>query len=145
MDVNGNGTVGTAQLGVVGSVLGLGSTDAGDSVLSAEVAAARQFLARLDARRARVALVTFAGEDLGDGNFEVASKDSALTEVGLTHEYRDVEKALCACCTAGRVVSGTWPPASIRRRSSCSACAAPTRRRIRRATSSSSSSPTASR
>lgn len=94
MDVNGNGTVGSAQLGVVGSVLGLGSTDAGDSILSAEVAAARQFLSRLDARRTRVALVTFAGEDLGDGNFEVPSRDSAITEVGLTHEYRDVEKAL---------------------------------------------------
>lgn len=94
MDVNGNGKIGTPQLGAVGSVLGLGSTDAGDSILAAEVAAARQFLARLDARRTRVALVTFAGEDLGDGNFEVPSKDSAITEVGLTHEYRDVEKAL---------------------------------------------------
>jgi Mg-chelatase subunit ChlD len=94
MDVNGNGTVGSPQLGVVGSVLGLGSTDAGDSILSAEVAAARQFLSRLDARRTRVALVTFAGEDLGDGVFERPSPDSALTEVGLTHEYRDVEKAL---------------------------------------------------
>jgi hypothetical protein len=94
MDVNGNGTVGTPQLGVVGSVLGLGSTDSGDSILSAEVAAARQFLSRLDARRTRVALVTFAGEDLGNGTFEVPSKDSALTEVGLSHEYRDVEKAL---------------------------------------------------
>lgn len=101
MDVNGNGTVGTAQLGIVGSVLGLGSTDTGDSILSAEVAAARQFLSRLDARRTRVALVTFAGEDLGDGRFEVPSADSALTEVGLTHEYRDVEKALLRALRRG--------------------------------------------
>jgi Mg-chelatase subunit ChlD len=94
MDVNGNGVVGTSQLGAVGSALGLGSTDSGDTILAAEVAAAQQFLARLDARRTRVSLVTFAGEDLGHGSFEVISPDSAITEVGLTGQYAEVQRAL---------------------------------------------------
>ncbi|RIL05077.1 MAG: hypothetical protein DCC71_11670 [Proteobacteria bacterium] len=102
MDVNGNGTVGTAQLGkVVGGLLGLGSTDPGDTVLAAEVAAARQFLGRLDARRTRVALVTFAGEDLGNGTFERIAPNAAVTEVGLTNRYADVEKALARVLQRG--------------------------------------------
>ena len=65
-DVNGNGVVGVnprQELLPPGTypddVL---STDPGDSVLAAEIAAARALLEGLDARRVRVGILTFAGE-----------------------------------------------------------------------------------
>ena len=65
-DVNGNGVVGVnprQELLPPGSypddVL---STDPGDSVLAAEIAAARALIDGLDARRVRVGILTFAGE-----------------------------------------------------------------------------------
>jgi Mg-chelatase subunit ChlD len=101
MDVNGNGVVGSSQLGAVGNALGLGSTDPGDTILAAEVAAANQFLKRLDPRRTRVCLVSFAGEDLGNGRFEVVAPDSAITEVGLTNQYAEIERALARVLRRG--------------------------------------------
>ena len=93
MDVNGNGVVGDDKFSLPG-VISLGSTDPGDSVLAAEIAAARQFLAKLDPRYTRVCLVTFAGRDLGTESFEQIDPDSVRTEVALTNQYRDVERAL---------------------------------------------------
>jgi hypothetical protein len=101
MDVNGNGVVGDAQLPLVGSVLGIGSTDPGDSVLAAEVAAARQFLSRLDPRFTRVCVVSYAGRDIGTEFYEQIDPDSVLTEVPLTSEYRDVERALSRILSRG--------------------------------------------
>jgi hypothetical protein len=86
--------VGDEKVPVLGSVLGIGSTDPGDSVLAAEVAAARQFLARLDPRYTRVCLVSYAGRDLGTDMFEQIDPDSVMTEVPLTNQYRDVERSL---------------------------------------------------
>ena len=60
-DINGNGVVGTPHLGTVGSMFSLGSTDSGDSILAAEIAAARQVVRGLDPRTTRLGLVTFAG------------------------------------------------------------------------------------
>jgi Mg-chelatase subunit ChlD len=91
MDVDGNGKIGESRLGTAGEVLGLGSTDPGDTVLAAEVAAARQFLKRLDPRRTRVGLVTFAGEEYEGGRI---APDSAITEVGLTDDYLEIERRL---------------------------------------------------
>src|SRR5690606_28045511 len=45
-DINGNGIVGEQRYGGVGSLLGLGANDPGDSILAAEVAAARRLLSR---------------------------------------------------------------------------------------------------
>jgi hypothetical protein len=94
MDVNGNGVVGDEKVPLVGGALGLGSTDPGDSVLAAEIAAARQFLSRLDPRYTRVCLVTYSGRDLGTEYFEQIDPDSVMTEVALTSDYRDVERSL---------------------------------------------------
>jgi Mg-chelatase subunit ChlD len=90
VDVNGNGIVG-APGNVGGGFLGRGSTDPGDSVLAAEIAAVRRLVARLDPRHTRVGLVTFAGELLRGGSL---ADDSALSELALTTAYEDLQRAL---------------------------------------------------
>ena len=66
-DINGNGTIGKVYGGAFGSVFGAGLTDPGDSILAAEVAAARQLLRGLDTRstrgRSRVSGEWSAGRD----------------------------------------------------------------------------------
>jgi hypothetical protein len=87
-DINGNGVIGARQRGRISSLFG-GSTDEGDSVLAAEVAAARQILRDFDPRTTRVAVITFAG---GDAARE--SGPPALTRQPLTNEYARVEQSL---------------------------------------------------
>jgi hypothetical protein len=77
------------QRGRISSFFGGGSTDEGDSVLAAEVAAARQILRDFDPRTTRVAVVTFAG-----GDSERETGPPALTRQPLTSEYAGVEQAL---------------------------------------------------
>jgi hypothetical protein len=94
-DVNGNGVVGKAPLGAVGSVFGLGSSDPGDSILSAEVLAARQLLQGLDPRTTRVGLVSFAGlPSDAPGAFRRRAPRAAVTEEPLTVDYGRIEDAL---------------------------------------------------
>lgn len=92
VDVNGNGVVGEHRFGP------FGITDPGDSILAAEVAAARYFVRHLDPRSTRVALITFAGEppDQGGGMivFGRRSAPPAITEVALTTDFDAVERAL---------------------------------------------------
>lgn len=90
IDVNGNGIVGARPDLQGGGLLGRGSVDPGDSVLAAEVAAVRRFLAQLDPRHTRVGLVTFAGEMRGGR----IADDSAMSELALTREYGDLHRAL---------------------------------------------------
>jgi len=92
-DINGNGVIGKPVMGSVGSLFGLGDTDPGDSVLAAEVASARHFLARLDPRSTRVCLITFSGEQPGGGLLQ-GPIAPAVTEVALTTDYKDVQRAL---------------------------------------------------
>jgi hypothetical protein len=92
-DINGNGVIGKPVMGSVGSLFGLGDTDPGDSVLAAEVASARHFLVRLDPRSTRVCLITFSGEQPG-GGLLAGPVASAVTEVALTTDYKDVQRAL---------------------------------------------------
>jgi Mg-chelatase subunit ChlD len=87
-DINGNGVIGARQRGRISSLFG-GSTDDGDSVMAAEVAAARQILRDFDPRTTRVAVITFAGDD-GDR----ATGPPALTRQPLTNEYARVERIL---------------------------------------------------
>ncbi|HXV35842.1 MAG TPA: hypothetical protein VEC18_01765, partial [Myxococcota bacterium] len=87
-DVNGNGVIGTSQRGRIASLFG-GSTDKGDSVLAAEVAAARQILHDLDPRTTRVAVITFAGSD--DKGVDAPP---ALTRQPLTSDFALAERAL---------------------------------------------------
>jgi hypothetical protein len=91
-DVNGNGVVSEPRFGP------FGATDPGDSILAAEVAAARHFVSRLDPRSTRVAVITFAGEPEGTGGGILIggghSGPPARTEVPLTTDYEEVERAL---------------------------------------------------
>jgi hypothetical protein len=89
-DINGNGIIGE------GGLRGLFSrTDPGDSILAAEVAAARQMLRGLDPRSTRVGLVTFAGDPPGQGGlFSRGPRKAALTEEPLTSDYARIERAL---------------------------------------------------
>ena len=88
-DIDGDGVIGMEQRGRISSFFGGGSTDEGDSVLAAEVAAARQILRDFDPRTTRVAVITFAG---GDGAKETGPP--ALTRQPLTNEYARVEQSL---------------------------------------------------
>jgi hypothetical protein len=90
-DIDGDGKVGTQRLGRIGSIF-LSSTDPGDSILAAEIAAARQLLEGLDPRSTRVGLVSFAGDAPGYGR----QRRPAFTLEPLTNEYARIEKALDA-------------------------------------------------
>ncbi len=95
-DINGNGIVGKAYLGRIGSIFNTGSTDPGDSILAAEVAAARRLLHGLDPRSTRVGVVSFAGElqDNQGGIFTRGPRRPAITLEPLTDDYGRVKRAL---------------------------------------------------
>lgn len=98
-DVNGNGVLGTATFG---GLFGIGSTDPGDSILAAEVAAAHQLLSGLDTRSTRVGLVTFAGDPEPQGGlFGRTAPPPAITEVPLTTDYDRIRHALSAVLQRG--------------------------------------------
>jgi hypothetical protein len=94
-DVNHNGVVGQDR---AWGLFGIQSTDPGDSVLAAEVAAARRMLKGLDPRSTRVTLITFAGDIGGQhGGFVFGAHQppkAALTEEPLTTDYARIERAL---------------------------------------------------
>ena len=92
-DVDGDGEVGAARLGGVGALFGAGLTDPGDSILAAEVAAARQVLLGLDPRSTRVGLVAFSGEAVSSGG-RYSRRRPAYTLEGLTADYTAIERAL---------------------------------------------------
>ncbi len=94
-DINGNGIIGKPYLGRIGTIFDVGSTDPGDSILAAEVAAARQLLRGLDPRSTRVGVVAFAGEpDMQGGVFVRGPSAPAITLQALTADYGRVEAAL---------------------------------------------------
>ena len=96
-DVNGNGIVGSPYLGPVGSLFDAAGDDPGDSILAAEVAAARRLLRELDPRSTRVALITFAGEMEPVPSrffFSRSAAPPATTREPLTREFARIERAL---------------------------------------------------
>ncbi|MHC4411185.1 MAG: hypothetical protein ACYS0F_19520, partial [Planctomycetota bacterium] len=95
-DINGNGVVGEPLLGRLGSVFSIGSTDQGDSILAAEIAAARKLMRGLDPRATRIAVVRFSGEPPGSGGgiFSRGPDRPAVTLQSLTNDYSRVEMAL---------------------------------------------------
>jgi len=95
-DINGNGIIGKPYFGRIGSIFSSGSTDSGDSILAAEVAAARQLLRGLDPRSTRVSIVTFAGDPphAQGGLFSRGPRRPAITVEPLTDNYQRLERAL---------------------------------------------------
>jgi len=93
-DIDGDGKVGTRRLGRLGSIFGSGSTDNGDSILAAEVAAARQLLRGLDPRSTRVGLVAFAGDPAGGGGWSRRQARPAYTLESLTRDYTRIDRSL---------------------------------------------------
>jgi hypothetical protein len=102
-DINGNGVIGTVYGGAIGSIFGASLSDPEDSILAAEVAAARQLLRGLDPRSTRVAVIVFAGEPEAEGTivFGRGSSQPALTIQPLTNEYERIERALDAVLEQG--------------------------------------------
>jgi hypothetical protein len=94
-DIDGDGRVGTQRLGRIGSIF-MPSTDSGDSILAAEIAAARTLLGGLDPRSTRVGLVSFAGDPPGYGR----QRKPAYTLEPLTREFDRVEAALDALASS---------------------------------------------
>jgi hypothetical protein len=90
-DVDGDGRVGVEmgarRIPLVGRLLDLSSDDPGDSILAAEVSAARTLLEQLDPQHVRVGVVAFSGD--GDP----ATRD-AFTAVPLTSRYDKVVHGL---------------------------------------------------
>jgi hypothetical protein len=92
-DIDGDGEVGKAMLGPVGSNYEVRCTDPGDTILAAELAAARSLLRGLDPRDTRVALVTFAGVAPEEQHWFSRSKP-ARTVQPLSADFDRVERAL---------------------------------------------------
>jgi Mg-chelatase subunit ChlD len=96
-DVNGNGIIGKPDLGRVGSLFEASAVDPGDSILAAEVAAARSLLRALDPRNTRVALITFAGQiEPPAARYLLFGSDAepAVTLEPLTRKFGRIERAL---------------------------------------------------
>ena len=102
-DINGNGVIGVVYGGALGSMFGASLSDPADSILAAEVAAARQLLRGLDPRSTRVAVIVFSGEpeDQGGTFFGRGASKPALTLQALSNEYARVETALDSVLAQG--------------------------------------------
>lgn len=106
VDVNGNGVVGENRFG---SLFGRAPTDPGDSILAAEVAAARALMQNLDPRTSRIALITFAGEAPDQYG---KAPEPAYTLVGLTSDFPKIETALDEILDEGPD-GATWMSAGV--------------------------------
>ena len=100
-DVNHNGVVGVNphnELLPPGAYApDVYSTDPGDTVLEAQVVAARSLVRGLDARRVRVGVATFSGEvSLTTGERKSIDQQDAWLELPLTNDYAAVDRALGA-------------------------------------------------
>jgi len=97
VDVDGDHNLGEAIPNERRGLTDPASTDPGDSILAAEVAAARRLLDGLDPRTTRVGLVTFAGQALWYGDEDAPRlqvKQAALAHEPLTSDYRRLDRAL---------------------------------------------------
>jgi hypothetical protein len=78
------------------------STDPGDTILQAQIAAARALLAGLDPRRVRVGLVSFGGEvSPQTGERKQVDQQDAWLELPLGEDYAALERGLTAILARG--------------------------------------------
>jgi len=112
-DVDGDRRVGRSEFGRIGFTMGDRSTDSGDSILSAEVAAALRLAQAMDPRRTRLGLVSFSGgpADLVRGEPVLPN---ALTRVPLTDDLAHLEEGLEAL-RKGTPAGGTHMAAGVDR------------------------------
>ena len=102
IDVDGDGEIGETQSGLLQAMPDTINTDPGDSVLAAEVEAAKALVGGLDPKRVRVGVVTFAGEiDPSTGRRRSATQADAFLEQALTNDYARVHRALDAVLLRG--------------------------------------------
>jgi Mg-chelatase subunit ChlD len=112
-DVDGDRRLGRSEFGRIGFTMGDRSTDPGDSILSAEVSAAKRLAQALDPRRTRLGLVSFSGgpADLVRGEPVLPN---ALTRVPLTDDLAQLEEGLEAL-RKGTPAGGTHMAAGVDR------------------------------
>jgi hypothetical protein len=102
VDVDGDGEIGESESGLLQALPDTINTDPGDSVLAAEVQAAKSLLTGLDPARVRVGVVSFAGEiDPSNGRRRSPNQVDAYLEQELTHDYARVDRALDAVVLRG--------------------------------------------
>jgi len=116
-DINRNGVIGTRR-GVGQNWLpGTRSSDTGDTVLAAELAAAKRLVGDLDPRITRVAVISFSGgSEPGASawkNFR-GGRPASITHVPLTRDFARVTGALDALRLAGSD-GGTHMAEGVRR------------------------------
>jgi hypothetical protein len=99
-DIDGDGIVGKAVLGPVSSNYEMRCTDPGDTILAAELTAARSLLGGLDSRRTRVALLTFDGVAAEDQHWYSRRKPARIIQP-LTGDLALVDRALGAVADQG--------------------------------------------
>jgi hypothetical protein len=105
-DVDGDGEVGeNPQLGLYAPgefPEDMRSTDPDDTILHAEVKAARTILDGFDPKRVRVGLITFSGKsDPATGRRIDRKQKDAFLQVPLTHDYGQIEAALARVLAEG--------------------------------------------
>jgi hypothetical protein len=95
-DIDGNGVIGGRKTDARRSIFAPVNTDPGDSILAAEVAAAREIVRGLDPRSTRVTLIAFAGEPpgAGGGAFGRTPRPPAVTLEPLTSKLERIDAAL---------------------------------------------------
>ncbi|MFQ5513032.1 MAG: VWA domain-containing protein [Myxococcota bacterium] len=102
IDVDGDGVVGERRAALVAPLPDTKNTDPGDSILAAEVAAARKLLGGLESDRVRVGVVSFSGEiDPVTHRRRSPDQVDAILEHPLTRDYVRVEQALGAVLLRG--------------------------------------------
>ncbi len=106
-DVDGDGVVGRRERALLPGVPDVRCSDPGDSILAAEVAAARALLADLDPTRVRAGVVRFAGRaDPGGTSRRPESTVDAVLEQPLAHDRAPVRAALERIAAAGPDAAG---------------------------------------
>ena len=94
IDIDNDGTIGVTERSLAPGVADTPNTDPDDSILSAEVAAAKALLDGLDASRVHIGLATFSGEIDPNTGRGVNADNDALLEVPLTANYALLRGAL---------------------------------------------------
>ncbi len=114
-DIDGDGRVGAPEEKRVGQgYTQVVSSDPGDSILAAEVAAARRLLGQVDQRLTRVAVITFSGFPPDMVPIGSVHGRNSVTRVPLTSDYVRVERALDRILAEGPA-GGTHMAAGIER------------------------------